>query len=140
MRQAILPLVLLPKPSKDIVIMSLMLLGGTRRWISSSFFREVLSSLFLIGTTYEHLHIKAKNYRIMMYRRKANALFKQIMLPPRLCITRHKPKRTKRALQAKLLHQRSFLIPQLLELQHKQHGWEIDRMQQNRQVFQDPNL
>lgn len=61
-------------------------------------------------------------------------------LPPILCTTKYKPKMTKRAPLAKLLYQISFSTLQLLELQHKQHGWGIGRMQQNQQACQDPNL
>lgn len=75
--------------------------------------------------------------KIMMVHTKGEDYFD---LPPILCTTKYKPKMTKRAPLAKLLYQISFSTLQLLELQHKQHGWGIGRMQQNQQACQDPNL
>lgn len=62
------------------------------------------------------------------------------ILPPKLYITKCKPKRTKTAPQAILLNQQSFSPVQLLEQLHKQHGWGKGRRQQNQQVFQDLDL
>jgi len=62
------------------------------------------------------------------------------VLPPKLCITKCKPKMTKIALLSILLDLQSFSTLLLLESPHKQRGWGRGQTQQNQRVFQVPNL